>query len=130
MFKSKHDIKDNIIGMICQMNRNNCKVSRTPQQSPEFYWEEKIQPKLVELERNCKEDSWYFGYITVADFCFYEMINNIEWLFPGLAANFPKLLALRNRVYSLERIYAYETSDKSVKIFNPVWLYNKFQESQ
>ncbi len=49
MFKSKHDIKDNIIGLICQMNRTNTKVTRAPQQSPEFYWEEKILPKLAEI---------------------------------------------------------------------------------
>ena len=49
MFKSKHDIKDNIIALICQLNRNNCKPNRLPQQSPEFYWEEKIQPKLIEI---------------------------------------------------------------------------------
>jgi hypothetical protein len=129
MFKSKHDIKDNIIGLICQMNRTNCKVG-TPQQTPEFYWEEKILPKLLEIERNCKQDDWYFGYITVADFSFYEMMNNIEWLFPDLAPNFPKLMALRNRVYSLDCIRQFENSNTSVKIFNPVFFFNSLQEKR
>lgn len=128
MFKSKHDIKDNIIGLICQMNRSNCKVARSPQQSPEFYWEEKIQPRLLELEKNCRENDWYFGYLTIADFSFYEMMNNIMWLFPDLANTFPKLIALRNRVFELDAVRAYETSDRSVKIFNPVWFFNKIKE--
>lgn len=34
MFKSKHDIKDNIIGLICQLNRSNCKPNKIPQKSP------------------------------------------------------------------------------------------------
>lgn len=42
MFKSKHDIKDNVIGLICQMNRNQLKSNKVPQQSPEYYWKEMI----------------------------------------------------------------------------------------
>lgn len=38
-------------------------------------------------------------------------------------------MALRNRVYALDRIRAYESSSKSVKIFNPVWFYNNFQQN-
>jgi hypothetical protein len=128
-FKGKHDIKDNIIALICQMNRSDSAPARTlPQQSPEFYWEEKILPRLAEIERSCRQDDWYFGYVTVADFSFYEMMNNIEWLFPELVGSFPKLMALRDKVYALDRIRAYETSSNSVKIFNPVWFYNDLQE--
>lgn len=36
VFKSKHDIKDNIIALICQVNRTNPK--ERPQHAPEFYW--------------------------------------------------------------------------------------------
>jgi hypothetical protein len=39
-------------------------------------------------------------------------------------------MALRNRVFSLESIRAYEMSSNSVKIFNPVWFYNNFQEEK
>lgn len=40
MLKSKHDIKDNIIALICQINRPNSKDA--PQHAPEYYWESKI----------------------------------------------------------------------------------------
>lgn len=105
IFKSKHDIKDNIIALICQVNRANPK--ERPQHTPEFYWETKIQPKLIEIEQNCHENGWYFGYLTVADFSFYEMMNNLLWLFPAIATAFPKLMNLRNKVLSLPAISAY-----------------------
>jgi hypothetical protein len=123
VFKSKHDIKDNIIALICQVNRTNAK--ERPQHSPEFYWETKIQPKLLEIELNCSEQGWYFGYLTLADFSFYEMMNNLLWLFPAIANSFPKLMTLRNKVLALEAIAAYENSDKAVKIFNPVYFFNE-----
>jgi hypothetical protein len=56
-------------------------------------------------------------------------MNNIEWLFPDLVKNFPKLLSLRNRLYSLEKIQSYENSDRSIKIFNPITFYQDFQRN-
>lgn len=35
-FKSKYDIKDNIIALICQMNRDHPKEG--PLKGPEYYW--------------------------------------------------------------------------------------------
>jgi len=35
------------------------------------------------------------------DFIFYEMMNNIEWLFPDLVNSFPKLMKLRNKMRDL-----------------------------
>lgn len=67
--------------------------------------------------------------MTVADFSFYEMMNNIEWLFPDLVKNYPKLMALRNRVYSLEKVKTYENSSRSIKIFNPLTFYHDFQKN-
>lgn len=57
------------------------------------------------------------------------MMNNIEWLFPDLTKNYPKLMALRNRVYSLEKVQQYENSARSIKIFNPLTFYQDFQKN-
>jgi hypothetical protein len=105
MLKSKHDIKDNVIALICQMNRPG--ANNSPQHPPEYYWESKIEPRLKELEANCKEADWFFGYISIMDFIFYEMMNNMEWLFPELVKNFPKLMNLRNLVRALPAISSY-----------------------
>jgi glutathione S-transferase len=127
VFKSKHDIKDNIIALICQVNRSNPK--ERPQHAPEFYWETKIQPKLVEIEQSCSEHGWCFGYLTVADFSFYEMMNNLLWLFPNIATAFPKLMNLRNQVLALQAVASYEASDRAVKIFNPVFFFRECEGS-
>lgn len=104
-FKSKYDIKDNIIALICHINRSNPKGK--PEHAPEYYWENKLLPKLMEFEEKCKEEDWYFGYLTVADFSFYEMMNNLKWLFPEIANTFPKLNALKRKVLRLKQIEAY-----------------------
>jgi hypothetical protein len=49
-FRGKHDIKDNIIALICQINRSNPKEKL--QHSPQYYWETKFQPKLQEIEQS------------------------------------------------------------------------------
>lgn len=46
-FKSKYDIKDNIIALIYHINRSNPKGK--PEHPPEYYWENKLLPKLSEL---------------------------------------------------------------------------------
>jgi hypothetical protein len=51
------------------------------------------------------------------------MMNNLLWLFPNIANSFPKLTGLRDRVLSLEKVQAYEHSERAVKIFNPVFFY-------
>lgn len=56
------------------------------------------------------------------------MMNNLLWLFPDFANSFPKLNKIRNQVLALEGIQAYETSDKAVKIFNPVFFFKEFEE--
>jgi glutathione S-transferase len=51
MIKSKHDIKDSVIGLICQMHRTD--RVETPQHPPEYYWKGKIEPRLMEIEAAC-----------------------------------------------------------------------------
>jgi len=66
-----------------------------------------IEPRLKEIETDCSEKEWFLGYLSIFDFIFYEMMNNLEYLFPDLMQHFPKLMNLRNRVYSLEAISSY-----------------------
>jgi hypothetical protein len=75
IIKSKHDIKDNIIGLICQISRPNSK--NLPQFPLEYYWENKIEPRLKELEKYYSEKEWFFGYISNLDFIFYETMNHL-----------------------------------------------------
>jgi hypothetical protein len=84
---------------------------------------------LVEIEQNCSEQGWYFGYITVADFSFYEMMNNLLWLFPTIAGSFPKLMNLRNQVHALDAVAKYEASDRAVKIYNPVFFFKECEST-
>lgn len=51
MIKSKHDIKDSVIGLICQLHRTDRVES--PQHPPEYYWKGKIEPRLMEIEAAC-----------------------------------------------------------------------------
>ena len=103
--KSRPDIKDNVIALICQTSRPNSKDS--PQHPLEHYWKHMIEPRLKEIETDCSEKEWFLGYLSIFDFIFYEMMNNLEYLFPDLMQHFPKLMSLRNRVYSLEAISSY-----------------------
>jgi hypothetical protein len=105
MFKSKYDTKDNIIALICQLNRSNSKDA--PQKSVEYYWEAKIQPKLLEIERSCRPNDWFLGYLTIADFHLYETMNIILWFLPAISQALPNLMNLRERLVSLESIAAY-----------------------
>ena len=73
--KSKHDLKDAILGLICNNNRANCKEKE--KLCMNSFWTKKIEPNLIELENACQQNNWFFGYITVADFGFYELINHV-----------------------------------------------------
>jgi hypothetical protein len=63
----------------------------------------------------------------VADFTLYEMMNNLIWLFPTIAAAFPNLMLLRERVLGLDKIAAYENSDRAVKVVNPISYFKEFE---
>jgi hypothetical protein len=56
------------------------------------------------------------------------MMNNLQWLFPHLMSNFPKLIALKDRVRDIPSIKEYENSERSLKIFNPISLFEDFQK--
>lgn len=105
-FKSKYEVKDNIIALVCQLNRSSGKEG--PLRPPHFYWEKNIYPKLQELEAASAGREWFLGYLTVADFGLYEMMNNLLWLFPEIEDKLPNLTALQGRVRALERVKAYE----------------------
>ena len=51
---------------------------------------------------------WFLGYLSVADFALYEMMNNLLWLFPEICGKLPNLTALQGRVRTLEAIRLYE----------------------
>jgi len=36
-----------------------------------FYWNEKIKPVLLDLEKDAASNNFYFGYITIIDFAIY-----------------------------------------------------------
>jgi hypothetical protein len=51
------------------------------------------------------------------------MVNNLLWLFPAVAPALPKLVLLRERFLGLDKIAAYEKSDRAVKVFNPICFF-------
>jgi hypothetical protein len=67
------------------------------------------------LESISKEENWCLGYISILDFVIYEMINQISKFLPEKIQCFKKLLNVRNKVYELPEIKAYENSEKSIK---------------
>ena len=65
-------------------------------------------------ERECKEDDFYFGYLTILDFAIYEIVNYFRLLFPKETSKFVKLGKLRDRVALIEEISEYEVSMRAV----------------
>ena len=65
-------------------------------------------------ERECKEDDFYFGYLTILDFAIYEIVNYFRLLFPREASKFVKLGKLRERVAAIEEVEQYEGSMRAV----------------
>ena len=54
-----------------------------------------MEPLIAKLEKDAKQDDWYLGYISILDFFFYEVVNQIEYNFSNQLCKFPKLRALR-----------------------------------
>ena len=75
-----------------------------------------------------KENDWFFGFLSLADFTMYELINNLYFLFPDLLTGLPKLKSLRDRFGNLPAVMRYEMSSYSIKIFNPVCFFEIVQE--
>jgi hypothetical protein len=49
-------------------------------------------------ERDCQDDDFYFGYLTILDFAIYEIVNYFRLLFPKETSKFVKLGKLRDKV--------------------------------
>ena len=65
-------------------------------------------------ERECKDDDFYFGYLTILDFAIYEIVNYFRLLFPKETSKFVKLGKLRERVAAIEEVQQYEGSVRAV----------------
>ena len=53
---------------------------------------------MEHYERECSADNFYFGYLTIIDFSFYEIVSYFKRLFPQEVGRFPKLMQIRKRV--------------------------------
>lgn len=94
------------------------------------FYEKRIEPTLLQYEGECQENGFFFGYLTVFDFCIYEIINHFRHIYsPGLA-KLPKLVALRDRVAEIPEIKAYESSGRAVTELCPIKFFNKFKEEK
>lgn len=65
-------------------------------------------------ERECMEDNYYFGYLTILDFAIYEIVNYFRLLFPQETSKFLKLGKLRERVAAIQEVQNYEQSHRAV----------------
>lgn len=72
------------------------------------FYEKRIEPALLQYEAECCENNFFFGYITVFDFCIYEMISLFKNIYSAGMAKLPKLVAVKDRVAAIPEIKAYE----------------------
>jgi hypothetical protein len=102
--RSRCDLRTALIGMTC-VGRSNCEEESKKCMS--YYWEKKIAPLLVLHEQECQLAPWFFPYLTIMDFVTYEIINQLDRIFPQETAKFHKLYALRDKVAKIPEIEAY-----------------------
>jgi hypothetical protein len=70
------------------------------------------------------------GYLTIIDFSIYELVRYIEMLFPGKTTPLVRLNYIKNRIYELPEIKAYENSPRVITEMDPSTLLKKFKASQ
>lgn len=125
-FRSKHDIRNAILGIACETRPTNQQESKVCMYE---YWKSKIEPELLKYEKECAPNNWYFGYPTIMDFLIYEILFLVENMFPTHVEKLPKLFQLRERVAAIPEIAAYEKSERAVREFCPIRYFSKFKES-
>jgi hypothetical protein len=58
------------------------------------------------------KNSWYLGYLTVADFFIYETAFYMEGLFPNEMEKYPHFCTFKKRFEEITEIKAYQESDR------------------
>ena len=62
--------------------------------------------------------------MTIVDFVIYEVVNQLEKLFPQEIGKFKKLQTLRDRVSKIPEVEEYEKSERAVKEYCPLRYFN------
>lgn len=84
----------------------------------------------MKYESFVKGDGWFLGYLSIIDFSIYELIRYMEMLFPGKTDPLINLTRIKNMIYSLPQIKAYECSSRAIVEMDPSILMKRFKASQ
>lgn len=74
-----------------------------------------LKEKMPAIEKFDKANTWYMGYLTVCDFFIYELMGLLTIFFPCASGKCCKLSQIAANVANLERIAAYENSERAIK---------------
>ena len=70
------------------------------------------------------------GYLSIIDFSIYELMRYMDMLFPGKTEVFTKMTRIKNMIYDIPQIKAYENSSRAIVEMDPSTLMKKFKAQQ
>ena len=82
---------------------------------------------MIDFEKFANPDGFYLGYLSIIDFFIHEIFQYYKSIFHKEVHLFPKLIAIRERVASIECICKFEKSERTVECLCPLDFYRKWK---
>ncbi len=79
----------------------------------------KLKVKLGQLNKNLEGKEWLTGFLSIADFQLYEIVDMITELEPSRLESYPNLTAFHKRFEAIPEIQAHRQSEQFIKLWYP-----------